>query len=77
MANDYKIKKEWTSREDVQVFVAKAVSPTGRILGKVTVDMDLITGFDLKQYYGESGVKAVEESAVSTLKNLVEARQQG
>jgi hypothetical protein len=74
MAEQYDIKGKWTTDGVGHVYRCKAVSKTGRILGKVDVTADIDEMANLEQYLPEDPRKAIESSAQETLRNLVTAR---
>lgn len=63
----YEIKKEWRTTADGQVFEARAITKKAkRIIARATGHLPLDTGADLRTYYGEDGMRAVEDSITET-----------
>ena len=64
MADQYEVKGQWESTDMGQVYVAKAISKTGRILGVVRFEVPVMDGFDLATYYGnELSRQLIEQAA--------------
>ena len=64
----YTVEGEWQTTDQGRVYVAKAVTATGRVLGVVRFDVPVMTGFDLSEVYGpelteQLIVQAAEEQA--------------
>ena len=65
---NYTIKGEWRTTDTGRVYVAKAVSPTGRVLGVARFEVPVMDNFDLAMAYGtditeQIIVQAAEEQA--------------
>ena len=65
---NYTVKGEWQMTDLGRVYVAKAISPTGRVLGVVRFEVPIMDGFDMATVYGKDlteqiVVQAAEEQA--------------
>lgn len=68
MCTNYQVKGEWVQTDSGRVYVAKAISEKGRILGVVRAEVPIEIGYDLATIYGnrlseQMIVEAVEEQA--------------
>lgn len=66
--NNYKVTGEWHTTDLGRVYVAKAVSDKGRILGVVRFEVPVEDGFAMSEVYGvdlteQLIVQAAEEQA--------------
>ena len=66
MAIGYQVKGQWESTDMGQVYyVATAVSKTGRSLGVVRIEVPVMDGFDLGEYYGHDLSRQLIEQAAN------------
>ena len=66
--NRYRVTGEWQKTDLGRVYVAKAVSDNGRLLGVVRFEVPVMDGFDMSEVYGRELteqliVQAAEEQA--------------
>ena len=65
---NYTIKGDWQITDTGRAYVAKAIGPTGRVLGVVRVEVPVMDGFDMAMIYGADVteqviIQAAEEQA--------------
>lgn len=71
---EYEVKSQWEDNGQEMVYVAKAVSDSGRILAKVNVHSDIQTATNLEAAIGLSAKEEMENAAIEALQNIVSAR---
>mgnify|MGYP001495014778 CR=1 FL=1 len=63
MAKKFIVKGEWHDEQIARVYTARAVTPTGRILAVVNIEVPLMVGVDLKDRFGAELIEEIERSA--------------
>jgi len=64
----YRVEGKWQPTDQGRVYVARAISPKGRVLGVARFDVPVMTGFEMSEAYGpelteQLIVQAAEEQA--------------
>jgi hypothetical protein len=62
----------WHNENYGQVFTAKAVTPTGRILAVVNVEVPLMVGIDLVEALGRQALEEIEKAAKDNASRLAD-----
>jgi hypothetical protein len=72
MATEFEVKGEWRKEGYGQVYTAKAVSKTGRILAVVNIEVPLDIQIDIRKRFGREWIDHVEQSARDQVTQVAE-----
>lgn len=61
---EFIVKGEWRKEDYGQIYTAKALTKTGRILAVVNVEVPLDVQMDIRQQFGDEWVNHVESAAL-------------
>ena len=76
MAAEFQVKGQWRTESYGHVYTAKAVTPSGRILGVVNIEVPLDILVRIRDRFGDNWVDEVERSASAQVAQVAQGWDQ-